>query len=147
MSPAVDLVTQEVETRFGAFAVDPSSVVRFPHGLPGFEACRRFVVLSDARLAPFTGLHGVDAPGPTFLALDPRCVIADYGVALGSRERARLDTDGAEPLLWLAIVRVDGHALTANLRAPVVINPRCMIGLQIVGADTSYPDAYPLGTI
>ena len=81
------------------------------------------------------------------LALDPRSVVPDFGVALGSRERARLETDGGEPLLWLAIVRVDEHALTANLRAPVVINPRRMIGLQIVGADTSYPDAYPLGAI
>jgi flagellar assembly factor FliW len=138
MSPAADTVAQEVETRFGAFAVDPASVVQFAHGLPGFERCRRFVVLSDARLAPFTALHGLDAPGPTFLTLDPRGLVADYAVALGPRERARLDAGAEEPLLWLAIVHVDETALTANLRAPIVINPRRMIGLQIVGDESPY---------
>jgi flagellar assembly factor FliW len=57
---------------------------------------------------------------------------------LGAAERARLDARPADPLLWLAIVHVEDLAMTANLRAPIVINPRRMVGLQLMGADTAW---------
>lgn len=137
---------REVETRFGAFAVDPGSMVRFPAGLPGFESCRHFVVLSASRLAPFTALHGLDDPHPTFLTIDPRQVAADYAVPLGPADRARLGLDGAPeaPLLWLAIVRIDDQGATVNLRAPIVVNPVSMIGVQVLGADSDYAAEHPL---
>lgn len=146
MTPAAaDAAVREVETRFGAFPVDPGSTVRFPTGLPGFESCRHFVVLSAARLAPFTALHGLDTPHPTFLAIDPRQVVEGYRVPLGQADHARLGLDGEGPLLWLAIVRLDDAGVSVNLRAPIVINPASMIGLQVLGADTAYAADHRLG--
>lgn len=138
MSSAPSSTPHEVETRFGAFAVDPTSMVRFPHGLPGFESCRHYVVLSAASLAPFTALHGLDAPHPTFLTLDPRRVVADYRVPLGPADRARLGVDSDAPLLWLAIVHIDATGVTVNLRAPIVVNPDSMVGVQVLGAESPY---------
>lgn len=135
MSTTADLV---LATRFGTFTVDPADVVAFPHGLPGFEKCRRFVLVSAPSLDPFTCLHGVDVPGPSFLTLDPQRVVADYQVPLGEADRHRLGATAGEPLLWLAIVHVDDAAARVNLRAPVVINARRMIGLQVMAADTGY---------
>ncbi len=145
MTPAAADAVREVETRFGAFPVDPGSTVRFPNGLPGFESCRHFVLLSAARLAPFTALHGLDAPHPTFLAIDPRQVVEGYRMPLGEADHARLGIDGESPLLWLAIVRLDDAGVSVNLRAPIVINPASMIGLQVLGADTAYAADHRLG--
>lgn len=128
----------DVETRFGTFAVAPGDVVHFEHGLPGFEQCRRFVLVTAGPLAPFTCLHGLDEPGPSFLTLDPRQIVAGYQTPLGASERARLDAMPDDPLLWLAILHVDELAVTANLRAPIVINVRRMAGLQVLGADTAW---------
>lgn len=128
----------EVETRFGTFPVAPADVVHVAYGVPGFEACRRFVLISAPELAPFTCFHGIDAPGPSFLTLDPHQVVGDYAMTLGAAERSRLDAQPGDPLLWLAIVHVDAEAITANLRAPVVINPRRMRGLQLMGVDEAY---------
>lgn len=135
MSTTADLV---IATRFGTFTVDPADVVTFAHGLPGFEKCRRFVIVSAPSLDPFTCLHGIDAPEPSFLTLDPHRVVPGYQVPLGEGDRHRLGAGAGESLVWLAIVHVDEQAARVNLRAPVVINPRRMRGLQVMAADTGY---------
>ena len=128
----------EIVTRFGTFTVDPADIVTFSHGLPGFERCRRFVLVSAPSLDPFTCLHGLDAPEPSFLTLDPRRVMSDYDAPLGDADRRRLALTGGETLLWLAVVHVDEASARVNLKAPVVINPRKMVGLQVMTADTAY---------
>jgi flagellar assembly factor FliW len=134
-----------VKTRFGEFDADPRDVLNFPDGLPGFEQCHRFVVLSSMTMAPLQCLHAVDGPNATFLVVDPRLVLAKYRCVLGPGDVARLGADDKTLLLWLAVVAVDeaGEA-TVNLRAPVVINPSRMTGFQVVPSNSLYPLRYPL---
>ncbi|MCC7034605.1 MAG: flagellar assembly protein FliW [Acidobacteria bacterium] len=125
-------------------AVRPRDVVVLPDGLPGFERCRRFVVISSPDLAPLVQLRGLDSVRPSFLALDPRVVLPDYDTSLSPSDRCRLAVDEAGPLLWLALVRFDGDRLVANMRAPVVINPQRMIGRQVIPADSPYTTHHEL---
>lgn len=120
-------------------------VVTFAEGLPGFEAYREFVILASRDLHPFTVLQGVGEDGPSFVAIDPRLVDPAYEPTLDASTRARLAVDGRSPLLWLAIVAAhpDGSA-TANLRAPVVINPGTMRGIQVISVENRYAVAHPL---
>jgi flagellar assembly factor FliW len=127
-----------IETRFGSFPVRTDEVVTMPDGLPGFETCHRFVIVASPALEPFVCLQGLEGPRPSFLALDPRLVMADYAATLPPSDRRRLDVQERDTLLWLAFVRLrdeDGHV---NLKAPVVINPRRMIGLQLVDGEGPY---------
>ena len=126
-------------------AVALDGVVTFAEGLPGFESCRQFVVVRSPEMQPFTVIQGLDAGGPSFVALDPRRVAGDFATDLDRVDLARLGSNGQEPLLWLAIVaaREDGPA-TANLRAPLVINPAAMRGIQLLGVDSPYAIDYPL---
>ena len=135
MAPPAEL---EIVTRFGTFTVDEDDIVTFAHGLPGFERCRRFVLVSAPSLDPFTCLHGIDAPEPSFLTLDPCRVVPGYHTPLSDGDRHRLGVTGTEPLLWLAVVHIDDASARANLRAPIVINPKRMVGLQVMTADTAY---------
>lgn len=139
-SPAI-----EVETPAGRVRVDLADVVTFPHGVPGFEACRRFALVAPPETAPFAWLQGLDAPAPSFLVVDPHLVVSDYAPALTAAERVRLDAGDGGPCLWLAIVRVHGEALSANLSAPIVINPARMLGLQSLPADSPYGTHHALG--
>lgn len=129
-----------VETRFGTFDIDAKDLVSFPEGLPGFEQCRRFVVLASEAIAPLQCLHAVDGQPASFLAIDPRLVLPRYRRQLAGHDTARLGAQPETPLLWLALVAVDehGHAY-ANLRAPVVINPERMVGFQVMPLNTLYP--------
>jgi flagellar assembly factor FliW len=134
-----------VKTRFGEFDADPRDVLHFPDGLPGFEQCRRFVVLSSMTMAPLQCLHAVDGVPATFLAVDPRLVLPRYRCVLSPGDLARLGANEQTLLLWLALVAVDDRdEATVNLRAPVVINPERMIGFQVVPSNSLYPLRHPL---
>ena len=119
-------------------------VVDFPSGIPGFESCRRFVVLTSEEIAPLSCLKAIDPPEATFLAIDPSLVDREYDRTLREFERMRLGA-GDEPLVWLALVTVSGRKATVNLRAPIVINPRRMTGCQFIRDDSQYAVDVPLG--
>jgi flagellar assembly factor FliW len=121
-------------------AVDrEQEVVLFPYGLAGFERCRSFVVFA-AEAAPFQWLTSVEGPPASFLTIDPRRVLPTYRSTLGRTDLERLGATGDTNLLWLAIVLVEGDgSIAANLRAPIVVNPETMIGIQVVPQDSVYP--------
>jgi flagellar assembly factor FliW len=122
-------------------------VLEFPSGIPGFESCRRFVVIASPDLAPLSWLQSLDPPEASFLLVDPRLLDPSYDVSLREFERVRLGAAAGEPLLWLAIVSVADRKATANLRAPIVINPARMLGCQFIRDDDRYPVHFPLGEV
>lgn len=135
---AVDM--QRVETRFGVFTGRARDVVTLAEGLPGFESCRRFVLLSSPTIEPLMCLQGVEEPRPSFLVIDPRLADPEYRCRLDDLQARRVHADDATVLLWLAIVRLsdDGDA-TVNLRAPLVVNPAKMRGMQLLSGHDEYP--------
>jgi flagellar assembly factor FliW len=110
-----------------------TAVIAFADGLPGFEHQRRFVLLSGPSFEPFTILRGLGPDAPSFATIDPRTVVPDYAPRVGPQDLARLDAAPGDTLVWLAIVSLDpsGEA-TANLRAPVVISPASLRGVQLI---------------
>lgn len=133
-----------VDTAFGAFDVAPDQIVTFPAGLPGFEECRRFVVLSSRELEPFQCLQSVEGPSASFLAVDPRRVFPDYRCMLSEVDRARLGEPEESSLVWLAVVTVLDEQTVVNLRAPVVVNPTRMLGYQLMPSNSLYPLRFEL---
>jgi flagellar assembly factor FliW len=134
----------EIDTRFGKCAAPAAAVVTIAEGMPGFERCRRFVLTTSDDITPFTYMHGHDDSRPSFLAIDPRLVLEGYTQTLDAAQRRRLDVIDDEPLLWLSLVRTDGDQATVNLRAPLVINPRRMLGVQVIPVSSDYALDHPL---
>jgi flagellar assembly factor FliW len=134
-----------VRSHLADVEVDPRDVVTFPDGLPGYEGSRRFVLIDVEETAPLKVLHAVEASEPCFFVIDPRSVLPTYRCALGPADRARLGGADAGTFLWLAIVTVTGEGgVTANLRAPVVIDPARMIGRQVLPNAGVYPLRYAI---
>jgi flagellar assembly factor FliW len=122
-------------------------IVTFGDGLPGFETSREFVLVASPDLDPFTLLQGAGAEGPAFVGIDPAHVDPAYRGRLEQADFARLEARDGDPLLWLALVTAqpDGGA-TVNLRAPVVINPTSMRGIQVLPSESPYQLDSPLVT-
>ncbi len=138
-----DSGTTAVETAFGTFEVATPDIIDFPAGMPGFEECRRFVLLSSAELGPLQCLQSVEGPSASFLVIDPRRALPDYRCALSEVDRRRLgEEDGT--LLWLSIVTVEAEQTLVNLRAPVVVHPERMVGYQLMPSNTIYPLRFDL---
>ena len=117
-----------------------SEAVTFPDGIPGFESCRNWVVMAAENATPLRRLHAIDGADASFLAIDPRAVLDNYRCDLSAADRRRLGGGDNDPLLWLAIVMMEPTgALTVNLRAPIVINPKTMTGQQVLPHNCLYP--------
>lgn len=120
-------------------------VVTFPEGLPGFERCQRFLLYSKPETLPIRCLHAIDGPQATFLAIETGSALEGYRHQLSGPDRARLHADDTTPLLWLALITVEEDGpVTANLRAPIVINLEGRIGFQIMPHQCVYPLRHPL---
>lgn len=132
--------TQSVETRFGVFTGRARDVVTLVEGLPGFENCRRFFLLSSPTIEPLMCLQGIEGPRPSFLVIDPRLADPGYRCHLDDLQARRVGADDATVLLWLAIVRLsDDEDPAVNLRAPLVVNPEKMRGMQLLAGHDDYP--------
>jgi flagellar assembly factor FliW len=140
-----DTGSTRMVTRFGEFDAEPADVLSFPQGLPGFEQCRQFVLLSAEDLRPLQCLHAVAGPPASFLVIDPRVVWPRYRCVVRDSDRVRLGASAETPLVWLGLVAIDENgAASVNLRAPVVINPERMLGLQCLPHDSLYPLRHPV---
>jgi flagellar assembly factor FliW len=141
---ALESPSGRIQTRFGEFDTLQSQVVTFAEGIPGFEACRRFVLVAAEGLTPLKCLQALDEPQPSFLTADAIAMRPDYRAELKPADRLKLGAAADDLLLWLVILTIDGHEVTANLKAPVVINPRRMLGRQVVLDEADYPVRWPL---
>ena len=138
-------------THLGPIAVDESSTIAFPEGLPGFEDCRRFVPLHHPEHGGLIFLQSLDRPDLCFLALPVTAVRADYSLELSPEDSALLGLpESASPalgvdVLALAILSLaDGQMPTANLLSPVVIDCRTRRAVQAIRPDQRYSCREPL---
>jgi len=122
------------------------NAITFPDGIPGFEACRRFVLLTSEPMAPLQRIESIEGPPAAFLGIDPRLLLEGYRCKLTETDLRALGADAETTLLWFAIISETDGALTANLRAPIVINPQRMIGRQVLPDDGLYPIRHVLTT-
>ena len=136
----------ELYTQLGHFSVDASQVITFPLGVPGFEQCRKFVMLDSEEWAPLRHLHSIEEP-VSFLVIDPRVVLPGYRCVLSQTDLVRLGATESDVLLWLSVVSCDENgAAFANLRAPIVVNPGRMLGFQVMPHNSLYPLRHPLAS-
>jgi flagellar assembly factor FliW len=123
-----------------AAPVASPETIRFAQGLPGFESCRGFVLMTSEALGELQCLKATEGPSASFLVIDPRRVLADYRCDLSDADRLRLAVKDDDTLLWLSLVSIElDGTITVNLRAPIVINPAAMVGHQVVPYDCVYP--------
>lgn len=147
-APAEPALEQTTDTRFGTIAYHPDAELRFPLGLPGFAANRRFV------LAPIPGttgglhvLHGLDGDAVDLVVVP----LAELGEPVAAADLDAIRAELAIPradLVVLGIVtlpaRGDRAGPRVNLRAPIFVDVVRRLGRQVVLADARYPFGEPL---
>jgi flagellar assembly factor FliW len=118
----------------------------FPEGLPAFESESRFRLVEPESLQPLMLLESLSTPGLRFVCVAVELLDPAYRLELADSDRTLLCTaDSESGLRPLAIVTfpADGPP-TANLRAPVVLNPAAGLGIQVIPSTNAYPVFHPL---
>lgn len=127
--------------RFGTLEVEPSKVIDFPHGLPGFEDCRRFSLFHPEGEDPkYFILQSLDDPALAFHLADPARFGFSYEISLSDEEAAAIQlTDPAQMAVAVILTKsADEGPLNANLNAPLVLNLAAKRGLQHVFAELKF---------
>lgn len=138
-------MAQILTRQFGLFEYDPEAALEFPGGLPGFETQRRFVLIERPNLAPILFLQSIDSPELCFAAAPVKAIEADYDLALTEEDARLLDVDETSSVVALAILSAPADGpLTANLLAPLVVNPQSRRAVQAVRMDSRYSHNHPL---
>jgi len=129
--------------QFGELDYSEESLILFPRGLPGFEQCRRFVLIDQPEHAPLIHLQSLENAGVCFLAIPIHCIDPAYDLQLSKEEQDLISP--ADPLLILALLAAteDGQ-ITANLLAPIVIHLPTRVAVQSVRSDSVYSHEHPV---
>ena len=133
-------------TRFGVLEIDESSVIRMPKGPIGFEEQTDYCLIQHRPDTNFRWLQSVEEPSLAFVVVDPSEFFTDYEIELPDAETDKLRLKDAGDAMVLVVVAINdrGQDITVNLAAPIVINSRELVGMQVVIQDTRYTVRHPL---
>lgn len=127
--------------RFGTLEIEPSKIIDFPNGLPGFEDCRRFTLFHPEGEDPkYFILQSLDDPSVAFYLADPARFGFSYEISLSDDEINTIQlVDPAQMAVAVILTKADdGGPVNANLNAPLVLNLAAKRGIQHVFADLKY---------
>jgi flagellar assembly factor FliW len=135
-------------SRFGSVTVNDEDVLNFPEGLLGFNELRRFILLDDPSDEIFAWLQSCEEPGVAFPLLEPELFAPNYVVHLTKHDLEALSISGIREIRCFAIITIpaDPTQMTANLKAPIVINVSKRIARQCVLQDNSLAIREPIFT-
>ncbi len=128
-------------SRFGVMEVDDGTVLTFTQPIIGFQEFRRFILLPGPPDSGVTWLQSTDAVDLAFILMDPRQVMPDYSVRLGSHELSELAVSDVNELdiYSLVVIPPDKSKMRTNLKAPILINRKHRLGKQAILDKSDYP--------
>ena len=135
-------------SRFGAVELAEDDVLIFPEGLLGFADLRKFVLLDDPNDEIFAWLQSCENSGIAFPVLEPELFANGYKVELSKHDFEVLSRQEGDNLRYFTIITIpeDPTQMTANLKAPIVINVRNRNARQCVLQDNNLAIREPIFT-
>jgi flagellar assembly factor FliW len=121
-------------------------VIEMVRPMPGFPERRRFALVRLDAAGELCSMTSLDDPALRFLVVPPARFFPDYAPEVADDVLADLEVQSAEDVLLLVVLNA-GTSLastTANLAAPVLVNPATRRGGQIVLDEPGLPVAAPL---
>ena len=135
-------------TRFGDISIDESRVIQMKGGMLGFEHLERYVLLMQDEKIPFWWFQSIEDGSIAFVVINSLAAKPDYEPVISDDEVKLLEiaSRGPEDVVLLSVVtiRSDPFNVTANLRAPLVVNTKKMLGKQVVLVESDYSVKHPL---
>lgn len=133
-------------TRFGEVDIQNEAFITFPEGLLGFQDLRNFVILDDPNDDIFAWLQSCELTSVAFPILEPEIFGQHYTSSLTKNEIESLKLTAGQSPTFMNIITIpdDPTQMTANLKAPIVINQKEKLARQCVLQDNSLAIREPI---
>ncbi len=140
-------MTREVSTsRFGTISVEEEAVFRFPKGIPGFESHKEWVFLGDDN-NPVKWMQSLSDGSVALPVAPPGVFWSRYQVRFADADLAELGAASPSDLAFLLILSIPPSApwdMTANLRAPLVVDQVRKVAFQLISLNEEYGVRHPV---
>jgi flagellar assembly factor FliW len=125
-------------TRFGELEVNPSDIVTFAEGLLGFENLKKYFVVDPGDSTLILWLQSTEDEKVAFPIIEPKIFKPDYIAKLLPADLNGLELESLQTAKLYSILTIPANVteMSANLKAPVVINSNKKVGKQIVLQDS-----------
>jgi len=126
--------------RFGQITVGADEEIRIPTGILGFPQFTRFCLVDPADDTLILWLQSLEDASIAFPLLEPKIFKPDYVARLSAAELRDLKLDNINQSAVFSVLTIpeDATQMTANLKAPIVINLKEQLARQVVLQESEY---------
>ena len=127
--------------RFGEVSYNTEDILSFPRGIPAFESEHDWILVGSDDSA----VKWLQSVGDGNLALPvttPDAIRPDYNAKIPEDDLNLIGSTNLNDLALLIVVSIPEAApwnMTANLRAPVVLNLKTRKAVQVIALNEEYP--------
>ncbi|MGE3609626.1 MAG: flagellar assembly protein FliW [Bacteriovoracaceae bacterium] len=125
-------------TRFGELEVNPNDIITFSEGLFGFENQKKYFVVDPGDSTLILWLQSTEDEKVAFPIIEPKIFKPDYIAKLLPADLNGLELESLTSAKLYSVLTIPANVteMSANLKAPIVINAAKKVGKQIVLQDS-----------
>lgn len=125
-------------TRFGELEVDKKDIIEFTEGLLGFENLKKFFIVDPGDQTLILWLQSTDDAATAFPIIEPKIFQPNYMVKLLPVELNSLALENLSNASVYTVLTIPQNVteMSANLKAPIIINNKTKMARQIVLQDS-----------
>lgn len=127
-------------TRFGDLEVEDDDVINFPVGIPGFEEKHKWILVGEEENA-IMWLHSADDGSLALPVITPEAVKSDYSAKIPRESLEQIGETNMKNVVLLIVVAIPPGRpwdMTANLRAPILVNMATRTATQAIALNEEY---------
>jgi flagellar assembly factor FliW len=126
--------------RFGQLTVTDDEKIRIPQGVLGFPNHHDYCLVDPGDDTLIVWLQSLDSPEIAFPLLEPKIFKQDFSAKLSAAELRELQLENVNSSAVFSILTIpqDVTQMTANLKAPLVINLNAHLAKQIILQENEY---------
>ena len=133
-------------TRFGELEIKKSDIIQFKEGILGFEQLKKFFVVDPGDQTLILWFQSLEDPAIAFPIIEPKIFLPEYSVKLLPAELNSLEIESVNDACVFTILTIPQIVtdMSANLKAPIVINNKTKLARQIVLQDSKLEVKYKM---
>lgn len=136
------------ETKFfGTIDIEEEKIIEFPMGIIGFENLKKFALIYDSEReerSKISWLQSMEEPLMVLPVINPIDIIEEYSPIIEDELTKSIgDPADADILIFVTMsIPSDLTKMTANLKAPIIINTVNRKAMQVIAENQDYMIKY-----